>query len=70
MLSNEEWLHSEQTVSLVRWLEKKREEWTLICLDTVSVGTTHHAASYAGHVSAAKYVLAKIRERKPNDESL
>jgi hypothetical protein len=64
MMSHEEWLHSDHTVMLVRWLEKKREEWTLGCLDSAGTGNTHHAAQYAGQVAAAKHLLSKIRERK------
>lgn len=68
MLSNEEWLHSEQTVSLVRWLEKKREEWTVLSLEESALGNAAPAARWAGQYKAAKDILAKIREKK--DESL
>jgi len=68
MLSNEEWLHSDQTVALIRWLEKKREEWTAYCLDGAASGKPTTASS-AGGALAMKETLAKIRERK-TDESV
>lgn len=71
MLSHDEWLQSEHTVALLRWLEKKRAEHTASALHA-AVGATGReaAAEYAGRVFQARDVLDKIRERKPNDESV
>lgn len=69
MISREEWQNSQFTIELLRLLEKKREEWTLGCLENAAIGHGSNAANYAGMVACAKYALAKIRERK-SDESV
>lgn len=70
MLSHDEWLQSHHTIELLRWLEKKREEWTHASLEESVRGHNSNAAGWAGQYFAAKDILAKIRERKPNDESV
>lgn len=70
MLSHDEWLQSHHTIELLRWLEKHREEWTQQCLAAASCETRNYAAESAGRVACARATLAKIRERKPNDESV
>lgn len=71
MISHEDWLHSHHTVELVRYLEKLREEWTNYALEAAGETTGREvAADHAGRVRACRTILAKIRERKPNDESV
>lgn len=70
MLTREEWLHDDNTVEFIRWLEKKREEWTIASLEESVFGNSAAAARWAGQYKAAKDLLAKIRERKVPDESV
>ena len=68
MMTHEDWLHSDQTAVLIRWLEKKKDEWVQQALNHARGPTPISAADYAGRAQAVRDILDKIREKEGKHE--